>query len=135
MLMASLSMKFICLALVLLLTSACLFTAHAHGVVEDDAVSSTEKEEEVFVTGSGIGGRKLMVDNKRVDTEGINAGVGVTGNPNWTANEELHAKETGNKRKWQKKPTHLPKTVKQEDGFVAFSADYHAPRHHPPKNN
>ena len=22
-----------------------------------------------------------------------------------------------------------------ESGFVAFNADYHAPRHHPPKNN
>lgn len=22
-----------------------------------------------------------------------------------------------------------------DKGFVAFSADYHAPRHHPPKNN
>lgn len=30
----------------------------------------------------------------------------------------------------------LPDEVDEhQSGFVAFNADYHAPRHHPPKNN
>ncbi|OMO93658.1 hypothetical protein CCACVL1_06416 [Corchorus capsularis] len=33
--------------------------------------------------------------------------------------------------------THFSNEVEDHDqsGFVAFNADYHAPRHHPPKNN
>ncbi|KAJ9140614.1 hypothetical protein P3X46_031242 [Hevea brasiliensis] len=54
------------------------------------------------------------------------------------------AEKSGNNGKKKKavvnggsKPSfsHIPEQLNNEAGFVAFSSDYHAPRHHPPKNN
>ncbi|KAG6765791.1 hypothetical protein POTOM_029848 [Populus tomentosa] len=140
--MAASPMKFTCLLLLLLFTGASLNSAHAHPTVEADTFSS----ERIAVDGDGmvttsikkIGGRKVVRAHniKRPEIKG-NVAQGGTSRIS-SANDQVAGKygyegevmDIGNKRNGGR----FPEGVK-ESGFVAFNADYHEPRHHPPKNN
>lgn len=53
-----------------------------------------------------------------------------------SANQEIAAAgKSGKKKNKGVDQNEGSKQLNNEGGFVAFSADYHAPRHHPPKNN
>lgn len=83
-----------------------------------------------------IGGRKALGAHsmKRPDIKG-NAAPGGTAS---SADDRVVGKygyerevmDIGNKRKGGRFSEGM-----KESGFVAFNADYHEPRHHPPKNN
>ncbi|KAJ6910485.1 root meristem growth factor 3-like isoform X2 [Populus alba x Populus x berolinensis] len=85
-----------------------------------------------------IGGRKVVRAHniKRPEIKG-NVAHGGTSRIS-SANDQVAGKyghegevmDIGNKRNGGR----FPEGVK-ESGFVAFNADYHEPRHHPPKNN
>ncbi|KAL9401926.1 hypothetical protein Peur_005775 [Populus x canadensis] len=135
--MAASPVKFTCLLLLLLFTSAWLNSARAHPTVEVDTFSS----ERIIVDGDGmvttsikkIGGRKMV----RAHNIKSNVAHGGTSRIS-SANDQVVGKygyerevmDIGNKRNGGR----FPEGVK-ESGFVAFNADYHEPRHHPPKNN
>ncbi|KAJ9163461.1 hypothetical protein P3X46_023127 [Hevea brasiliensis] len=153
--MAAVYVKFICLLLVLLFSSAWLSSAHE--AAEDDAAMSTEKKGVVdsvlngnVATRNEIGGKKMIprkVIVKRVEIKG-NEALAETIKIS-SENQETVAGKSGNKGKKKKKKkknaavneeskprvSNIPEQLNNEAGFVAFSADYHSPRHHPPKNN
>ena len=82
-----------------------------------------------------IGGRKALRAHsiKRPDIKG-NVAPGGTSSANDRVvgkyGYEREVMDTGNKRNGGR----FSEGIK-ESGFVAFNADYHEPRHHPPKNN
>ncbi|KAJ6689733.1 hypothetical protein OIU85_006084 [Salix viminalis] len=140
--MAASPIKFTCLLLSLLFISAWFSsTVNAHPTVEVDNSSS----ERIAVDGEGmvttsiemIGGRKALGAHsmKRPDIKG-NAAPGGTAS---SANDRVVGKygyerevmDIGNKRNGSR----FSEGMKESSGFVAFNADYHEPRHHPPKNN
>ncbi|KAJ6322139.1 hypothetical protein OIU77_012089 [Salix suchowensis] len=138
--MAALPIKFTCLLLVLLFISAWFSsTANAHPTVEVDNSSS----ERIAVDGDGmattsiemIGGRKALGAHsiKRPDIKGNAAPGGTSSADDRVVGKYGYEREVmniGNKRNGGRFSEGM-----KESGFVAFNADYHEPRHHPPKNN
>ncbi|KAJ6726444.1 ROOT MERISTEM GROWTH FACTOR 2 [Salix purpurea] len=139
--MAALPIKFTCLLLFLLFISAWFSSANAHPTAVEVDNSSSER---IAVDGDGmattsiemIGGRKALGAHsiKRPDIKG-NAAVpaGTSSANDRVAGKygyEREVMDIGNKRNGGRFSEEM-----KESGFVAFNADYHEPRHHPPKNN
>ncbi|ESQ35460.1 hypothetical protein EUTSA_v10010000mg [Eutrema salsugineum] len=67
---------------------------------------------------------------KHVDDDVATKKVQVRGR-----SKEEFSKERNKMKTNSKKPTNKETSVEDEDDFVAYTADYWKPRHHPPKNN
>ena len=84
-----------------------------------------------------VGGRKMALDKvmrrAKVIPQGISAGSNQV-----EVKFGSTQKMTYRGQKVNSKPTstsHFSAKIDEAAGFVAFNADYRAPRHHPPKNN
>ncbi|KAJ7943284.1 root meristem growth factor 2 [Quillaja saponaria] len=140
-------MRFACLVLVLLSTTACLSTAQVHQGSEINVVSNMKARRVTTIVGNTLGGRKMAVNNvKPENLKGNGAGSGaVEGNLKNLKSKQQVVGKTGKCESTKsddcKKNLSLSSHSFSENhddddaGFVAFNADYHAPRHHPPKNN
>ncbi|KAG7975261.1 hypothetical protein I3843_06G089400 [Carya illinoinensis] len=152
--MAHIKLFVICLLLVFI-SSACLSLAHSSQGQDVDHVDSSAKglmEDERLATDTSkrIKGRKLAIDSimkqekkkkkkKKKDQDGAIAGTTtnqVAGK--YESEEGIKGKSTGsNVERKLGSLTRSSDEVKNIDeaGFIPFNADYHPPRHHPPKNN
>lgn len=73
-----------------------------------------------------IGGRKMAVQKVKEHGAGTGQAAGK-----WGSKME-HKQSVGH---YFSPEVHDVDDDDEDAGFVAFSADYHPPRHHPPKNN
>ncbi|XP_025012354.2 uncharacterized protein LOC112534050 [Ricinus communis] len=156
------TLRFImCLLLAVHLFSAAWGDTNAYALEDEEDFFSTEKNVPVdgipngsVATKSEIRGRKMIQNKviiKRVEIRGSGAAAhGETASENKAVAGKLGSKGNNiNSKNNKEEPmigggtskgsiSHFPhKSMNNEAaaGFVAFSADYHAPRHHPPKNN
>ncbi|XP_050220730.1 protein GOLVEN 7 [Mercurialis annua] len=114
--------RFIIMSLILLLPVLFITASDtdAHALEDEEDFFSIEMEELMHGVPDGgdvaTKGRKL-IQNKVV------------------VNAENEAEKSSDKKGNKISHFDSKRTMKAPAGFVAFSADYHPPRHHPPKNN
>ncbi|KAJ0038437.1 hypothetical protein Pint_23432 [Pistacia integerrima] len=136
-------LRLTCFLFILLFTTSSFsnITAHAHHqAVEVDAVSKGKGVVDGEITSTGandqrLGGRRMgsvvqVRKAKKVKESGVS---GETSQ--FAAGEvEDQRKKMSNVACKQRVGHQFSKEADQKE-FVAFNADYRAPRHHPPKNN
>jgi hypothetical protein len=103
-----------------------LFTIYLQGLLGNERARA-------FYTDKRIEGRKMAAGNVHVKKvlEKKEDGHAVVGRKpsNMSSEEGKRGSNVGyNKQRVSRFP-------QDQAGFVAFDADYHEPRHHPPKNN
>ncbi|XP_006417107.2 root meristem growth factor 2 [Eutrema salsugineum] len=103
--------SFLCMLVLLLFCLSCGYSLHGNEKSSVDVISNT----------------KVM---KHVDDDVATKKVQVRGR-----SKEEFSKERNKMKTNSKKPTNKETSVEDEDDFVAYTADYWKPRHHPPKNN
>lgn len=86
----------------------------------------------------GIKGRKMAIANvmkpeKKNEHDAV-GGTSMFSSSNQVAGKCGSEENNGLNFECKKSFSHFSEGV-DEAGVVAFNADYHAPRHHPPKNN
>ncbi|KAK0574156.1 hypothetical protein LWI29_018994 [Acer saccharum] len=148
-------MKFITGFLVLLMFTACFSTAHAHqdGDGDGDAEVSTtfskgkgvlDEETATIATKRIVGGRKMSPVVKLRNPENVKESTSAAIERNSISSTSSHSFAGKCDGKVKENAIYCKKTVSHnhishedvdDKGFVAFNEDYHAPRHHPPKNN
>ncbi|KAK3222757.1 hypothetical protein Dsin_009782 [Dipteronia sinensis] len=154
-------MKFITCFLVLLMFTVCFSIAHAHQVFEtffsdgdgDDAEVATTfskgkgvvyEEAATISTKRIVGGRKMSLVVKERNPENVKesssaaierTSISSTSSHSFAGKCDGKVKENAIYCKKTVSHSHISHEDVDDKGFVAFSADYHAPRHHPPKNN
>ncbi|XVF43305.1 hypothetical protein PTKIN_Ptkin02bG0029600 [Pterospermum kingtungense] len=118
------------------------FAQATQGGINPDSNHKISTGKEVLEDGEGaataaIGGRKMVVVEKRhmkdvkMSSGGAVVGTSSTKTKSKCDNIHLGCEQTV-------VSGHFSDEVDESSssaGFVAFNADYHAPRHHPPKNN
>uniref|UniRef100_A0A7N2LCV7 Uncharacterized protein n=1 Tax=Quercus lobata TaxID=97700 RepID=A0A7N2LCV7_QUELO len=139
--------KFGCLLFVLLSTS---LLSLAHSTIDDNAatelIAGTSSKvllgEFKAATAStnilGIRGRKMAIANvmkpeKKNEHDAV-GGTSMISSSNQVAGKCGGEENNGSNFECKKSFSHFSEGV-DEAGVIAFNADYHAPRHHPPKNN
>ncbi|GMN57583.1 hypothetical protein TIFTF001_026696 [Ficus carica] len=108
-----------------------------HGLNMGSSALHEDKDEIATMSG----GRKLMGALKEIvrelgpDNHVINGGISkISGaTPSDDDDHKFEGKRGLNGKR--KLGDHKSSTAKKMGGFVAFSADYHGPRRHPPKHN
>ncbi|KAI9170113.1 hypothetical protein LWI28_022781 [Acer negundo] len=149
-------MKFITGFLVLLVFTAWFSTAHAHqdGDGDGDAEFSTtfskgkgvlDEETATIATKGIVGGRKMSPVVKERKPENVKESSSAAIERTSISSTSSHSfagkchdgkvKENSIYCKKTVSHNHISHEDVDDKGFVAFNADYHAPRHHPPKNN
>ncbi|KAL0003596.1 hypothetical protein SO802_011157 [Lithocarpus litseifolius] len=139
--------KFGCFLFVLLSTA---LLSLAHSTIDDNAatelIAGTSSKvllgEVKAATAStnilGIRGRKMAIANvmkpeKKNEHDAV-GGTSMISSSNEVAGKCGSEENYGSNFECEKSFSHFSEGV-DEAGVIAFNADYHAPRHHPPKNN
>ncbi|KAG4165761.1 hypothetical protein ERO13_A13G088845v2 [Gossypium hirsutum] len=79
-------------------------------------------------------GRKMVQMKKLNDVENMSGAFGLGGSTSKLS--KCGNNNNNNNKGCDQITVNLPDEVDEHrSGFVAFNADYHTPRHHPPKNN
>ncbi|KAK2635972.1 hypothetical protein Ddye_030764 [Dipteronia dyeriana] len=149
-------MKFITgFFLVLLMFTACFSSAHAHQDGDGDAEVYTtfsmgkgvvDEKTATIATKQIVGGRRMSPVVKEINPENLKESsstsaaiertpISSTSSHSFAGICDGKVKENAIYCKKTVSHNHISHEDVDDKGFVAFDADYHAPRHHPPKNN
>ncbi|KAK2635970.1 hypothetical protein Ddye_030762 [Dipteronia dyeriana] len=146
-------MKFITAFLVILMFAAGFSISHAHQDGDGDSEVSTtfskgkgvvDEETATIATKQIVGGRKMSPVVKERNPENMkeSSGSAIERTPiSSTSSHSLAGicdgklKENAIDCKKTVSHNHISHEDVDDKGCVAFDADYHAPRHHPPQNN